>query len=74
MILEENFEVTFFHIDSSSHTYLFCWRDLAWHFFFQGAISYFFHVGGAIFCFFHETIAICREEKSNSSIGHECKP
>jgi hypothetical protein len=46
---------------------------LAWHFF-QGAISYFSMYLGAIFCFFHETIAICREEKSNSSIGHECKP
>jgi len=72
MILEENFEVTFFHIDSSSHSYLFCWGDLAWHFF-SGGYFLFFQVG-SYFCFFHETIAICREGKSNSSIGHECKP
>jgi len=34
MILEENFEVTFFHIDSSSHTYLFCWGRFGLAFFF----------------------------------------
>ena len=72
MILEENFEVTFFHIDSSSHTYLFCLERFGLAFF-SGGYFLFFHVG-SYFCFFHETIAICREEKSNSSIGHECKP